>query len=170
MARAKSLAAARRVEQAIIELRNHRVLLDEDLALLYGTTTKRLNEQVRRNADRFPVDFAFVLTDQEVADLKSQNATSRSKWGGRRKPPRVFTEHGALMAASVLNTPIAVGASIEVVRAFVRMRQLMTAHADLARKVSTLEQKYDGQFRVVFDALRELMKPPEGPSKPRIGY
>lgn len=144
-------------------------MLDENLAQLYGVTTKRLNEQVKRNAERFPEDFAFVLTSAEAEALKSQSATANYGRGGRRTLPRAFTEHGALMAASVLNSDIAVTASVEVVRAFVRMREVLTSQVDLARKVTALERKYDGQFKVVFQAIRELMTPPTKPRR-RIGY
>jgi ORF6N domain-containing protein len=133
--------------------------------------TMRLNEQVRRNTKRFPEDFSFVLTQQEFAILKSQTAISSLGWGGRRTPPRAFTEHGAVMAASVLNTPIAVQASIEVVRAFVRLRQFIIGHAELARKVAELEAKYadhDKKIATVFEAIRQLMKPPE--KSGRIGF
>ena len=143
-------------------------MLDEDLAEIYGVTTKRLNEQVRRNKGRFPEDFMFRLTKEEFANLRSQFATSR--WGGRRYPPNAFTEHGAVMLASVLNSPIAIEASIQVVRAFVRLREMLASHKDLARKLAALERKYDQQFQVVFDAIRKLMKPPPDKPKPRIGF
>jgi hypothetical protein len=158
---------AERIERAILLIRGHRVMLDEDLAELYGVTTKRLNEQVKRNVDRFPPDFMFQLSLQEFTNLRSQIATSR--WGGRRTPPYAFTEHGAVMLASVLNSPIAVHASVEVVRAFVRLRQLLASHQELARKLMALEKKYDAQFKIVFDAIRELMKPPE-PKRRDIGF
>jgi hypothetical protein len=147
------------------------VILDTDLANLYGVTTKRLNGQVRRNADRFPDDFAFRLTRQELAILKSQNATSNPSAGGRRTFPRVFTEHGAVMAANVLSSKVAVAASIQVVRAFVRLRELLASHKDLARRLDELEQKYDSQFQVVFRAIRELMQPPDPPPRRgKIGF
>ncbi len=114
-----------RVQRTILILRGHRVILDSDLAALYGVETKRLNEQVRRNAARFPEDFAFQLTLEELDHLKSQIATSSGQWGGRRKLPYASTEHGALMAASVLNSPKAVDMSILVVRAFVRLRRIL---------------------------------------------
>jgi hypothetical protein len=117
------------------------LILDADLASIYGVTTARLNQQVRRNHDRFPADFAYQLTQQEVAVLMLQNATSSSGHGGRRKPPHVFTEYGAVMAANVLNTPVAINASILVVRAFVRMREIVSSHADLARKIDDMERK-----------------------------
>jgi hypothetical protein len=150
-------------------LRGQKVLLDADLANLYGVSTARLNQQVRRNLQRFPEDFAFVLSQEEFENLKLQFATS-SSWGGRRKRPFAFTEHGAVMAASVLNSPIAVMASIEVVRAFVRLRQLLASHEALGRKLQALERKYDSQFKVVFDAIRQLMEPPPSPPRRRIGF
>ncbi len=163
----ENVIPAERIERAILLIREHRVMLDEDLAELYGVTTKRLNEQVKRNVDRFPPDFMFQLSFQEFTNLRSQFATSR--WGGRRTPPYAFTEHGAVMLASVLNSPIAVHASVEVVRAFVRLRQLLASHQELARKLMALEKKYDAQFKIVFDAIRELMKPPE-PKHRDIGF
>jgi hypothetical protein len=160
---------AEQVEQRILTIRGQRVILDRDLSAIYGVTTGRLNEQVRRNRDRFPGDFAYVLTAEEVAILKSQNAISRSGHGGRRSRPYVFTEFGAIMAANVLNSPVAISASILVVRAFVRMREMLGAHAELARKIDEMEKKYDSQFKVVFDALRQLMAPPQFPRRP-IGF
>lgn len=160
-----------RIERAILVLRGHRVILDQDLAAIYGVTTKRLNEQVRRNAERFPADFAFTLTADEFANLKSHFATSSSRWGGRRTLPSAFTEHGALMAASVLNTPIAVQASVQVVRTFVRLRRLLASHAALAAKLAELERKYDAQFKEVFATIRALMAPevPENANKMGFG-
>src|SRR5262249_359940 len=148
----KPLIPVERIEHAILLIRGHRVILDADLAALYGVTTTRLNQQVRRNIDRFPPQFSFLLTLQEFTNLKLQFATSSSQGGGRRKLPRAFTEHGAVMAASVLNTPIAIAVSIEVVRAFVRLRQLLISHEKLARKLAELETKlagHDEQFAVV---------------------
>lgn len=173
------------IAHAIHVIRGHRVMLDADLATLYGVTTKRLNQQLRRNRGRFPADFAFQLTVEEAQDLRLQIVTSngapqtaalryqigtsnRLGRGGRRYLPYAFTEHGAVMLASVLNSPVAVEASIQVVRAFVQLRSMLAAHADLARKLAQLEQRYDSQFRVVFDAIRRLMEPPPEPK--RIGF
>lgn len=150
-------------------------MLDEDLAALYGVTTARLNEQVKRNADRFPADFAFRLTPGEWDALMSQIATSNDRRsagigrGGRRKRPNVFIEHGAVMLATVLNSPRAVRASLEIVRAFVRLREILATHRDLAEKIAELEARYDGQFQEVFAVLRQLI---EGGRKPRkrIGF
>jgi len=158
-----------RVEKAILLVRGEKVILDVDLAALYGVTTTRLNEQIKRNRDRFPGDFAFRLTKEEFTILMSQFATSSSKHGGRRKLPLVFTEHGAIMAANVLNSKRAVQVSVQVVRAFVRLRQLLSSNSELSRKLEELERKYDRQFKVVFDAIRQLMRPPE-PHRKQIGF
>ncbi|HEY4575396.1 MAG TPA: ORF6N domain-containing protein [Thermoanaerobaculia bacterium] len=167
---AAALVPVERVERRILFIRGEKVILDSDLAELYGVTTKRLNEQVRRNRDRFPPDFMFQLTEEEFANLRSQNATSSLGWGGRRSPPFVFTEHGAIMAANILSSPQAITASVTVVRAFVRLRQMLASHADLARKLEALEKRYDAQFKQVFAAIRALMEPPEGSPGKRIGY
>lgn len=168
--KAKSLIPDEQIERAILFLRGHRVILDADLAALYGVTTARLNQQVRRNMDRFPEDFAFLLTKAEFEDLKLHFASSSSGWGGRRKPPFAFTEHGALMAANVLKTPTAVTTSVQVVRTFVRLREMLATHKELARRLNELEKKYDAQFKVVFDAIRQLMAPPPATPKRRIGF
>ena len=165
----KSVVTAETIERKIYLIRGQKVMLDNDLAELYGVTTKRLNEQARRNADRFPVDFMFQLSPEEYESLRSHFATSRLKHGGRRYLPYAFTEHGALMAASVLNTLHAVEISLYVVRAFVRLREMIASHKDLAKKLEELEKKYDAQFRVVFDAIRELMISPS-PAEKKIGF
>ncbi len=157
-----------RVERAIRLIRGDKVILDEDLAELYGVEVKRLNEQVRRNLDRFPADFMFQLTNQEFKDLKSQFATS-SSWGGRRTPPYAFSEQGVAMLSSVLHSPRAVQVNIEIMRTFVRLRRLLASNAELAERLEQLEEKYDGQFRVVFEAIRQLMAPAE-PRRGRIGF
>jgi hypothetical protein len=144
-------------------------MVDIDLASLYGVPTKRLNEQVKRNRHRFPPDFMFQLSGEEVESLRSQIATSKSARGGARYRPYVFTEHGAIMLASVLNTPVAVRASVEVVRAFVRTRSIVAAVERFGRKLSELERRYDGQFRTVFRAIRQLMEHEERPRK-RVGF
>lgn len=160
---------ALRPDSMIVRARGHAVILDSDLAALYGVTVKRLNEQVKRNHERFPEDFVFQLTDAEARSLRSQNATL--KRGGHRKyMPYVFTEHGAIMAANVLRSKQAVEMSVTVVRAFVRLRRMAMSVEGLARKVATLEQKYDASFRAVFDAIRQLMTPPEPDSRKRIGF
>lgn len=158
-----------RIVSAIHDVRGHRVMLDADLAALFGVSTGRLNEQVKRNRGRFPDDFMFTLTADEAANLKSQFATSSPGWGGTRKLPNVFTEHGAVMLANVLRSRVAVEASILVVRAFVQLREFALTHAELARRLDALEGRYDAQFKVVFQAIRELMAPPDTPRK-RIGF
>ena len=146
-------------------------MLDSDLAKLYGVTTKRLNEQVKRNRARFPEDFMFRLTAKEADSLRSQFATLERGRGQHRKYlPFAFTEHGAIMAASVLNSPRAIEVSVYVVRAFVRLREILATHKELARKLEEMENKYDAQFRVVFDAIRKLMAPPTEPKRGRIGF
>jgi hypothetical protein len=165
----KSVVTAEAIERKIYLIRGQKVMLDSGLAELYGVPTKRLNEQVRRNADRFPEDFMFQLSSDEFESLRSHFATSSLKHGGRRYLPFAFTEHGALMAASVLNTPRAVEVSIYVVRAFVKLREMIASHKDLARKLDDLEKKYDGQFHVVFEAIRQLMATEEKPKR-TIGF
>ncbi len=159
------------IEQKIYLIRGEKVMLDADLAHLYGVTTKRLNEQVKRNADKFPEDFAFQLTAEEYGVLsnRSQIATGSQKHRDPRFMPWVFTEHGAIMAATVLNSKQAVAMSVYVVRTFIRLRQMLATHKDLSRKLAEMEKKYDAQFKVVFDAIRQLMSPPET-KKRKIGF
>jgi len=147
------------IERHIYLIREHKVMLDEDLAELYGVPTKRLNEQVSRNLNRFPDDFMFRLTREEIDSLRSQNATSNVGRGGRRSLPRAFTEHGILMLSSFLRSERAVHVNIAIMRAFVRLRRLMVSHEHLTRNIIAMERKYDAQFKVGFDAIRELMKP-----------
>jgi hypothetical protein len=165
-----ALIPPERIERAILLIRDQKVMLDTDLAELYGVAVKVFNQAVRRNRERFPDDFMFQLTDAEWEALRSQIVTSKSGRGGRRYLPYAFTEHGALMAATVLNSPVAIQVSIQVVRSFVHLRQLMVNHAELARKLDALEKKYDAQFKVVFDAIRKLMAPPPEPKRGRIGF
>lgn len=157
-----------RIERTIRLFRGERVILDADLAALYGVGTKVLNQAVKRNRDRFPADFMFQLAKEEFEHLRSQTVTS--SWGGRRRPPYAFTEHGVAMLSSVLNSPRAVQVNIEIVRAFVRLRQVLASHKDLARKFAALEAKYDSQFKAVFDAIRQLMTPPPNPRRRSIGF
>jgi ORF6N domain len=160
------------LESAIYLIRGQRVMFDSDLAAIYGVTTKRLNEQVRRNISRFPEDFAFQLTAEELTNLRSQIATS-SFHGGRRYRPWVFTEHGAIMLASVLNSDIAVQASVRVVRAFVRLREMVAANAQLASKLEELERRLDSHDEAIVDlfaALKQLLEPPEPPKRREIGF
>ena len=130
--------------------------------------TRALVQAVKRNGERFPDDFMFQLTDKEFLNLRSQTVTS--SWGGRRSSPYAFTEQGVAMLSSVLRSEHAILVNIEIMRAFVRLRQLLSTHADLARKLTALEQKYDEQFRAVFDAIRQLMAPPEPKGRRRIGF
>lgn len=157
-----------RVERAIRIIRGDKVILDEDLAELYGVETKKLIQAVKRNIDRFPADFMFQLTNQEFKDLRSQFVTS-SQWGGRRTPPYAFSEQGVAMLSSVLHSPRAVQVNIEIMRTFVRLRRMLASHAELAERLERLEQKYDDQFRVVFDAIRQLMTP-DSAKKEQIGF
>ncbi|MBC8418775.1 MAG: ORF6N domain-containing protein [Desulfobacterales bacterium] len=157
------------IEQAILLIRGQKVLLDADLAQLYGVETKILNKAVKRNLDRFPEDFMFQLTTEEVETLRFQTGTSKRQRGGRRYLPYAFTEQGVAMLSGVLNSPTAVRVNIEIMRAFVRLRRLLAAHTELAKKLSEMEKKYDKQFKVVFDAIRALMAPPEKPRK-KIGF
>ena len=146
-------------------------MLDSDLAALYGVPVKRLNEQVRRNRSRFPLDFAFLLDNQELANLKSQTATS--SWGGKRKPPLAFTEHGALMAAVVLNSPRATEVSVYIVRAFVQMRDALATHRELGKRLDELERKvgtHDRSIGQILEAIRQLTQPPETSKRRRIGF
>jgi hypothetical protein len=156
------------VESLIRLIRGQRVMLDEDLARLYEVSTKSLVQAVKRNLERFPADFTFQLSDQELKHLRSQTVTS--SWGGRRVPPYAFTEQGVAMLSSVLRSRRAVQVNVEIIRAFVRMREMLSGHELLAKKIGALERKYDQQFKVVFDAIRELMAPPEPKKKNRIGF
>ena len=144
-------------------------MLDRDLAQLYGVPTKAFNQAVQRNRDRFPPDFMFRLSKQEfenlrsqivTSSLKSQFAISSSGWGGRRHPPYAFTEQGVAMLSSVLRSKRAIQVNVEIMRAFVRLRRMLASNEELARKLAAMEKKYDAQFKVVFDAIRELMSPP----------
>jgi ORF6N domain len=167
----RALIPAERIERAILLIREQKVLLDRDLAKLYGVTTKALNQAVRRNRARFPIDFMFQMSKSELEDWRSQFVTTNpGQKMGLRRPPYVFTEQGVSMLSSVLRSKRAVLVNIEIMRAFVRMRQILATHVDLARKLETLERKYDAQFKVVFDAIRELMTPPPGPPRGKFGF
>ena len=160
------------VESAIYLIRGQRVMLDSDLAAIYGTSTMRLNEQFKRNCKRFPDDFAFVLTREEFTNLISQNAISRSH-GGRRSLPVAFIEHGAIMLASVLNSDVAVQASVRVVRAFVKLREMVAANAQLAVKLEELERRLDSHDEAIVDlfaALKRLVEPLAPPKRREIGF
>jgi hypothetical protein len=178
----RGLIPVERIERAILVLRGQKVMLDADLAALYGVEAKALNRAVKRNNDRFPADFVFQLTMEEIENLRCHFGTSRSddpglmpqsvnpgSWGGRRYLPYAFTEQGVAMLSSVLRSPRAAQVNVEIMRTFVRLRRMLQANADLARKLEALEKRYDAQFRVVFDAIRELMAPP-AKEKRRIGF
>ena len=165
-----SLIPVERIERAILSIRGEKVMLDSNLAELYGVETRVLNQAVKRNASRFPEDFMFQLNAAEAAKLnRSQIVIGSQKHRDPRFPPHAFTEHGALMLANVLNSERAAQTSVQVVRAFVRLRQMLASNAGLARKLEALENKYDRQFKVVFDAIRQLMSPPE-PKRREIGF
>jgi hypothetical protein len=163
------LIPTERIERAIVALRGGRVMLDADLAALYGVPVRSLNQAVRRNRGRFPADFMFQLTAAEFRRLRSQTVISKNSRGGRRTAPYVFTEQGIAMLSSVLRSDRAVRVNIEIMRTFVRLRQMLQANADLARKLASLERRYDDQFKIVFDAIRRLVAPPE-PNRRRIGF
>jgi phage regulator Rha-like protein len=160
------------VESRILVLRQQKVILDSDLAELYAVPVKRLNEQVKRNQERFPADFMFQLTADEQASLRSQFATSKNTRGGRRYAPYAFTEHGAIMAATVLNSERAVEMSVFVVRAFVRLREMLATNQQLASKIDELEQRldtHDASIQELIEAIRELMVPEPATGR-RIGF
>jgi hypothetical protein len=161
------------IEGKIHLVRGQRVMLDSDLAAIYGVATKQLNQQLRRNQSRFPADFAFQLTNQELAHLRSQFVTSKPGRGGRRYTPWVFTEHGALMLASVLNSPRAVAMSVLVVRAFVRMRELLTQNRQLAAKLADLEARvgdHDEAIATLFETIKRLLESPSPAARREIGF
>jgi hypothetical protein len=158
-----------RVEHKILLIRGHKVMLDADLATLYEVETKNLNKAVKRNLERFPADFMFQLTLEETLALRFQFGTSKEGHGGRRYLPYAFTEQGVSMLSSVLNSPRAIQVNIAIMRAFVKLRQLLSTHADLARKLEEMEKRYDHQFKAVFEAIHQLMLPPTKPAKP-IGF
>ncbi len=163
------------IERKILLIRGQKVMLDSDLSDLYGVETKALIQVVKRNPSRFPQDFVFQLDGDEFKNLRSQFVTS--SWGGRRYLPYAFTEQGVAMLSSVLNSERAILVNVQIIRTFVRLREILATHKDLARKLEELEKKYDEQFAVVFSqrdpfgqAIRELMTPPEPPPKRRIGF
>jgi hypothetical protein len=161
-----------RIERSILQIRGHKVILDRDLAKLYEVATGTLNQAVKRNLLRFPADFMFQLSAEEFEKWKSQIVISnpKAKMGVRHRP-YAFTEQGVAMLSSVLNSERAIAVNIAIMRAFVRLREILSSHKDLARKLDELEQKYDEQFRVVFEAIRQLMTPPDvADKKRRIGF
>jgi len=167
------LASVAEIERSIHIIRGQRVMLDVDLAALYGVTTKRLNEQVARNQDRFPADFAYKLTQQEFMTLRSQIATSKTKGrGGRRYLPFAFTEQGVAMLSSVLNSPTAVRVNIEIMRTFVRLRRLMATPGELVEQITKLAetvQLHDRDIKLISQVLQQMMEPPTEPRR-RIGF
>jgi hypothetical protein len=160
------------IQNAIHVIRGQRVMLDSDLARLYGVTTRRLNEQVARNKERFPEDFAYQLTQQEFTNLMSQFAISRSGHGGRRKLPLVFTEHGVAMLSSVLRSPTAVQVNIEIMRTFVKLRRLMATPGELVEQLTKLAETvelHDGQIKAIVEVLQQMLEEPPK-TKRRIGF
>lgn len=167
MTRDNTSVPAERIEKAILLIRGHKVILDRDLAALYGVTTGNLNKAVTRNLDRLPDDFMFQLTADEFADLKFHFGIS--SWGGTRRRPRAFTKQGAAMLSSVLRSGRAVHVNVEIMRAFVRLREMIASRADLVRRLDRLEERYDRQFRAVFEAIRALIRADATPRK-QIGF
>lgn len=165
----KALMQMEMIERKIYLIRGHKVMLDSDLAELYGVPNKALIQSVKRNLKRFPADFAFQLDREEDADLRSHFVTSKSGRGGRRYPPYAFTEHGVAMLSSVLKSEQAIEVNIAIMRAFGKLREMIASHKDLARRLDEIEKKYDMQFKVVFDAIRQLMAEPE-PKEKKIGF
>jgi hypothetical protein len=173
MRETKPILSAAAIESKICTIRGHKVILDHDLAELYGVSTKALKQAVKRNLERFPHDFMFVLTYQEFATLRSQSVTSRfSEWGGGRYRPMAFSEQGVAMLSSVLRSKRAIQVNVEIMRAFVRLREVLAAHKELARKLAELEARFsehDEQIQAIFEAIRQLMAPPDRPPK-KIGF
>jgi len=174
-----NLIPTERIEKSILFIRGQKVMLDADLAALYGVETYNLNKSVKRNMERFPKHFMFQLTDQEFNQLKNalsdsimktQFGISKSGWGGRRTPPFAFTEQGVAMLSSILKSKQAIQVNIAIIDTFVRLRQMISSHTDLVRKINHLEKKYDHQFKAVFDALRQLMNPTTDNNKRLIGF
>lgn len=170
--RMKAPLQPERIEQAVLLIRSQRVLLDRDLAALYGVETKNLNKAVQRNLDRFPADFMFQLTADEAEALRFQFGTSKDGRGGRRYLPYVFTQEGVAMLSSVLRSPRAIQVNIAIMRVFVRLRETLALHKELAHKLAELERKsegHDGSIRTLFEAIHQLMAPPEKPRR-EIGF
>ncbi len=166
----KELIPVEVIERKIYLIRGEKVMLDSDLAVLYEVETFNLNKAVKRNIDRFPKDFMFQLTQEEADSLRFQIGMSKTEGrGGRRYLPYVFTEQGVAMLSTVLNSERAVKVNIEIMRTFVRLRQMLSSNAELSRKLQSLEKKYDAQFKIVFDAIKQLMIPAE-PKKGKIGF
>ena len=170
----KELIPVEIIEKKIYLIRGHKVILDSDLAELYGVETKRLNEQVRRNLKRFPDDFMFQLTEEEAESLRSQSATLKSGRGKHRKYlPYAFTEQGVAMLSSVLNSDRAIEVNVQIMRTFVKLREMLSSNKELVHKLTLLEnrlEKHDAEIKAIFNAIRQLMVPPETKSKKPIGF
>jgi hypothetical protein len=164
----KSVLPVSRIENSIFMIRSEKVILDHDLAAMYGVQTRALVQAVKRNLDRFPEDFMFQLSKDEFNNLKSQIVTS--SWGGRRTPPYAFIEQGIAMLSGVLKSKRAVLVNIEIMRTFVKLRRILATHDKLARKLAALERRYNKQFKQVFDAIREIMTPKTPPKQHQIGF
>ena len=162
------IVSVEKIENSIFQIRGKKVMLDKDLAILYGVPTKVLLQAVKRNIKRFPDDFMLLLTIQEVTILRSQIMTS--SWGGRRYLPYVFTQEGVAMLSSVLNTERAIMVNVQIMRAFVNLRRVALTYTGLKRKIDEMEKKYDAQFSIVFEAIRKLLEPPPEKPRPRIGF
>jgi ORF6N domain-containing protein len=158
-----------RIERSVLRLRGQNVMLDEDLAALYGVSVKALNQAVKRNRERFPSDFMFRLTKREAQTLRSQIVTAKTGSGGRRSAPYAFTELGVAMLSSVLRSDLAIHMNIQIMRAFVVLRRVLESHGTLADKIDELQEKYDRKFAIVLEAIRKLMKPPAS-TRGRIGF
>jgi hypothetical protein len=163
----KSLVPIEVIEKKILLINGQKVMLDKDLAGLYGVSTGNLNKAVNRNKERFPEDFMVQLSLEEYNNLKFHFGTS--SWGGTRKPPRAFTESGIAMLSSVLNSKRAIQVNIQIMRTFTKLREMIATHKDLVKRLNELEKKYDGQFQIVFEAIRQLIEQPEKPKR-KIGY
>lgn len=164
-----NLIPTERIENKIFFIRGKKVMLDRDLAELYGVETRKLNQAVRRNIERFPEDFMFQLTDIEMKNWISQFVISKSEMMGWRKLPLAFTEPGIAMLSSVLNSPRAIQVNIQIIRTFIKLRELLLTHVELKRKIEDMEDKYDQQFKVVFDTIRKLLETEQKPKK-HIGF
>jgi len=169
MIKPKSLIPQEVIESKILLVRGKKIILDKDLAKLYKVPTGRLNEQVKRNKERFPEDFMFQLTKEEFENWKSQIAMSNSTKMGIRRKPYAFTEQGVAMLSSVLNSRVAIQVNIQIMRTFILLKEIIMSHKDLQRKIENMEKKYDQQFMVVFDAIKQLLIPPEKPKR-KIGF
>lgn len=164
----KALIPQERIDKYIYLIRGHKVMVDTDLAMLYKVETGAINRAMKRNRERFPEDFCFQLTEEEYESLRCQNGISKGK-GGRRYLPYVFTEQGVAMLSSVLQSKRAILVNVQIMRAFVQLREMLISNKDLARKLANLEKKYDHQFKIVFDAIRDLMAQPVGKVR-KIGF